>query len=314
MVQDQNEVWQGTFYDFGTYRPQHQATANASYFFNTGSIGHELKFGFGYRHIIGGSTTTWPGNQDINYLNYNGSGQSYVKLFRNLAVNETMTLLRRLSRRHADGQQPDGQRRHSLRRPEGLQRPLERPGQQLGLRPEPGVLAQESRVSRRSTTRAAATEMHFKDWEPRVGIDVRARRPEVHAASRVLRAIRGSARHGATWRIDNPVGYTYMTYPFTDANHNGLADPGELGAVYVLRRNRPEQSEQPRLAEQDRLEPQEHEDRRVHGRRRPPDPSGARRRRDVHAPPPLRLHRHPLHRRHALRLRSRSEPKRLERL
>ena len=31
---------------------------------------------------------------------------------------------------------------------------------------------------------------------------------------------------------DNPVGYTYMTYPFTDANHNGLADPGELGPVY----------------------------------------------------------------------------------
>ena len=55
---------------YSTYRPQHQATANAS-FFNTGSLGHELKFGFGYRHIIGGSTTTWPGNQDNTYLNYN---------------------------------------------------------------------------------------------------------------------------------------------------------------------------------------------------------------------------------------------------
>ena len=86
MVQDQNEVWQGTFFQYGTYRPQHQATANASYFFNTGSIGHELKFGFGYRHIIGGSATTWPGNQDVNYLNYNGSGQSYVKINRNLAT------------------------------------------------------------------------------------------------------------------------------------------------------------------------------------------------------------------------------------
>ena len=40
-------------------------------------------------NFIGGSNTTWPGNQDITYLNYNGSGQSYVKLYRNLAVNET---------------------------------------------------------------------------------------------------------------------------------------------------------------------------------------------------------------------------------
>ena len=37
------------------------------------------------------------------------------------------------------------------------------------------------------------TEMHFKDWEPRVGRDLRVGRPEVDATSRFLRAIRGSA-------------------------------------------------------------------------------------------------------------------------
>src|SRR4029078_3454902 len=53
--QDVNGTWQGTFYLYQTYRPQHQVNGTASAFFNTGSLGHELKFGFGYRKIIGGS-------------------------------------------------------------------------------------------------------------------------------------------------------------------------------------------------------------------------------------------------------------------
>ena len=131
-------------YNYGTYRPQHQATANASYFFNTGSIGHELKFGFGYRHIIGGSATTWPGNQDVNYLNYNGSGQSYVKLCRNLAVNETMT--------YYDAYLGDTLTANNLTvnvgirydDQKGFNAPSSAPGNNSVCDPEPGVLAHES--------------------------------------------------------------------------------------------------------------------------------------------------------------------------
>ena len=231
IIQDQNEVWQGTFLDFKTYRPQHQATANASYFFNTGSIGHELKFGFGYRHIIGGSQTTWPGNQDVNYLNYNGSGQSYVKLYRNLAVNETLS--------YTDAYIGDTMTANNLTVNVGIRYDDQKgfnagssapannsvcdPGQPFSLG-NPCIPA--------INYAGAATEIHFKDWEPRVGVtySLGAQKSTLLRASYARFADQLGA---APVAFDNPVGYTYMTYPFTDANHNGLADPGELGAVYA---------------------------------------------------------------------------------
>ena len=230
MVQDQNEVWQGTFYQFSTYRPQHQATANASYFFNTGSIGHELKFGFGYRHIIGGSTTAWPGNQDINYLNYNGTGQSYVKVNRNLAVNETMT--------YYDAYLGDTLTANNLTvnlgvrydDQKGFNAPSSAPGNNSVCDPgQPFSLSNPCIPA--LTYSGGPTEIHFKDWEPRVGVTyaLGAQKSTLLRASYARFADQlSSARVG----YDNPVGYTYMFYPFTDANHNGLADPGELGGVF----------------------------------------------------------------------------------
>src|SRR5262249_31022251 len=52
----------GSYLFAGTNRPQQQATANGSYFFNTGSLGHELKYGFNYRHTDVDSLSSWPGN------------------------------------------------------------------------------------------------------------------------------------------------------------------------------------------------------------------------------------------------------------
>jgi hypothetical protein len=46
-------------------RPQHQAGATLSAFFDTGTIAHELKFGFGYRHTIANSFSSWPGDKII---------------------------------------------------------------------------------------------------------------------------------------------------------------------------------------------------------------------------------------------------------
>ena len=227
MVQDANEVWQGTFYDFRTYRPQHQATANASFFFNTGSIGHELKFGFGYRHIIGGSQTTWPGNQDINYLNYNGSGQSYVKVFRNVAVNETMS--------YTDAYIGDTLTTGNLTMNVGL-RYDDQKGVNAGSS-APGNNSVCDSGQAFSLTNpcvpgiayaGGATELHYKDWEPRVGLTY-ALGSQKSTLLRASYSRFADELGSATVAFDNPVGYTYMLYPFTDANHNGLADPGELG-------------------------------------------------------------------------------------
>ena len=49
---------------------ERQAGLNASSFFHTGKVGHELKFGFGYRDVRFGSAQSWPGDQLVGYGQY----------------------------------------------------------------------------------------------------------------------------------------------------------------------------------------------------------------------------------------------------
>src|SRR5215203_2349375 len=58
---DENSVWHNTFLLNQTDRPQTQYKADASSFFNTGSLSHELKFGAGYREAEVTSLTRWGG-------------------------------------------------------------------------------------------------------------------------------------------------------------------------------------------------------------------------------------------------------------
>ncbi len=46
---------------------QQQAGLNASTFFDTGDLAHELKFGFGYRHAQLDEVSTWPGDLLVGY-------------------------------------------------------------------------------------------------------------------------------------------------------------------------------------------------------------------------------------------------------
>jgi hypothetical protein len=62
----------GSYLYADTVRPQEQATANGSYFFSTGSMGHEVKFGFNYRNVDVDSQSSWPGNGNYGDLaNFN---------------------------------------------------------------------------------------------------------------------------------------------------------------------------------------------------------------------------------------------------
>ena len=66
---DKEAFWnQGTYYDNYRYYwakdPQKAANLNASKFFNTGNLNHELKFSFSYRQQIADSATGWPGDQN----------------------------------------------------------------------------------------------------------------------------------------------------------------------------------------------------------------------------------------------------------
>jgi hypothetical protein len=69
------------FYSYYTERPQTQYRGDAAAFFGTGSINHELKFGFGYRDAEVSSLTAFPGGQIINVAGSDGvrgAGDAYL--------------------------------------------------------------------------------------------------------------------------------------------------------------------------------------------------------------------------------------------
>jgi hypothetical protein len=65
---DSEGVWHNSYVDFAGPRPQRQVKADISYFFNTGTVGHELKAGFGYLTAGARSFSVWPGDGS----NFNG--------------------------------------------------------------------------------------------------------------------------------------------------------------------------------------------------------------------------------------------------
>ncbi|MEO8505217.1 MAG: carboxypeptidase regulatory-like domain-containing protein [Acidobacteriota bacterium] len=73
---DENFVWHTSYLQYGTERPQKQSKLDASSFFTTGSLSHELKYGAGYRTTDIKSSTRWPGFgiENNNYKAYGGYG------------------------------------------------------------------------------------------------------------------------------------------------------------------------------------------------------------------------------------------------
>ena len=83
-------VWHNGFYVYHTQRPLHNAGGSGSFFFNTGSIGNELKFGFNYRKGGVVSITSWPGNGNYGVLNGFGTGLDQAWLTRPGSVKGTL--------------------------------------------------------------------------------------------------------------------------------------------------------------------------------------------------------------------------------
>jgi len=99
-------VWHNSFEYVSTERPQKQYKADASTFFNTGNLSHELKFGAGYRDARVKSTSTWAGvgltlNGPANFGLPNGvnvvavsrtGGSNIRQKYSDLYVQDTMTV------------------------------------------------------------------------------------------------------------------------------------------------------------------------------------------------------------------------------
>ncbi len=61
VVLDDDNVWNHSFLQYLTDRPQRQVRGEASSYFNTGSLSHELKYGAGYRVVEVRSISRYPG-------------------------------------------------------------------------------------------------------------------------------------------------------------------------------------------------------------------------------------------------------------
>jgi len=82
VYQDSGGVWHNSYFQYRTQRPQNVVAATGSYLFNTGSTGHELKFGFSYRKAGVSSQTKWPGNGNWGQIDPYGTGNDVAVLTR----------------------------------------------------------------------------------------------------------------------------------------------------------------------------------------------------------------------------------------
>ena len=106
---------------------KHQTGLNASTFFNTGVLRHEVKLGLGYWHVRFDSFRQWPGDELVGDVR-----PEPVPRSRNHASAERQVPgqpLRRLRRRHDPGWETHGQRRREIRLPAGTEPSLLGSGQ-----------------------------------------------------------------------------------------------------------------------------------------------------------------------------------------
>ena len=221
--QDANGVWHNSYLAEIIYRPQHQVNGSASYFLNTGSIGHELKFGFQYRHIFVKTTVEWPGDHNFGIYDFDGAGDNLAILSRPGAPRSTNN--------YYSGYVQDSLTMQNLTINAGLRydnqsglnnsstapaNPLINPGTgqtYLGALNYPG----------------GATEVKWTNWEPRVGLTY-ALGADKTTLLRASYARYADQLGASTITSDNPVKSSYLYYFWNDANNNGIINNGELGA------------------------------------------------------------------------------------
>ncbi len=217
---DSQGVWHNSIIDIRTKRPQHQVNANLSAFFDTGSFGHELKFGFGYRKYGVSSMSAWPGQGNVGYLAGGVFSNDIALLTRERILNYEGLYLdaflgETITAGHLTvnaGVRWDRQKSKNL------------PSNVPANAAFPDLLPAISYGG-------SGYDIDFQDWQPRVGLTYKlgTRKATLLRASYARFADQlgsGSAT------FENPVGYQYLYYYWTDTNHNNRPDPGELGALY----------------------------------------------------------------------------------
>jgi hypothetical protein len=201
------------FYSYQTVRPQTQYRGDASAFFTTGSLNHELKFGLGFREAEVSSLTVFPGGQFVNVA----GGEAYlVGLYRNsdfiynvdatdLYVGDTMMVGR-------------------LTLQAGLRYDSQVGSVQGGSQPANAVIPD---VLTPITFGGSTEDLEWTSISPRIGLTY-----ALGSEKRTL--LRAAANRyvdqmgGATVYATSPLSYGYLYYYMVDLNHDKIAQSGEI--------------------------------------------------------------------------------------
>jgi hypothetical protein len=225
---DENGVWANT-YEYGSFpRPSRQVKGDVSYFFNAGSVGNELKAGFGYLRAQSFSNSAWPGD---------GSGGLAAQTYGDLSdCSVPCATITRQSNLHIRNTYYSAYLQDAIT--------MDRLTVNLGVRWDrqygdnlPTAIAGNPTFPQilPSIDYPGQTKpFTWNDWQPRVGLTyaLGANRSTVFKASyaRYAEAL-GTNTTGQT-NPTNTVSYAY--YAWNDANGNRLVEPGEVDLTHFL--------------------------------------------------------------------------------
>jgi hypothetical protein len=216
---DENFSWQQNFLLYQTGRPQEQLKADASSFFNTGSLSHELKFGAGYREAEVTTLTRWPGfGVEFNFYRAN-YGYTYD------VIELTRDAFPAIKQEYTSAYLQDTMTFGNLTANVGLRYDIQG-GENLSrtVLPNPAYPTVLPAV----TYNGGDIGFEWKSLTPRLGLTYalgESRQTLLRASYSQFADQLGSGIGLAT----NPLyGATYAYFYYNDVNGNGTADPGEV--------------------------------------------------------------------------------------
>jgi Carboxypeptidase regulatory-like domain/TonB-dependent Receptor Plug Domain len=227
VFQGADSVWRNSFINQYFKRPQHQALGSVNYFFNTGSLGHEIKGGGSWRDTGITSIGSWPGGGLIAFA-ANSPGDCTVGGVLHQACGAiTRDSKGRTEVTYWSGYLSDTMTADRLTITAGL-----RYDDQKGTALATEVPANPLYGSILPAASAPQRDgVHWQDVSPRFGVTyaIGDQRKTLARASYARYANQlGGFPNSALSAIP---GVAYAYYPWNDANKNNLIDPGELNTT-----------------------------------------------------------------------------------
>ena len=222
-VQTGDGVWHNTFTKSVFGRPQHQLLGTVNYFFNTGSLGHEIKVGGSYRISPIRSQTSWFGGGLIGFK-ANSSGDCRIGGVRSDCAAITRPSNSRTEVQYLSAYVSDTLTADRLTASVGV-----RYDDQKGTIQNASVDANPLFPNILPAASAPeASGLHWKDVSPRLGLTY-ALGADRKTLARLSYA-RYANQFGAypTSSLAAIPGVAYAYYPWNDANGDSRLTPGEI--------------------------------------------------------------------------------------